>query len=86
MSVGEVEGFSAHLFPNPSRGEVITISTAVDHLELFDAMGRRVTDQVEVEPAGAGVQFATATLTPGVYHILLLRGSAVAKVQIVLTD
>jgi hypothetical protein len=86
MSVGEVEGFSAHLFPNPSRGEVITISTAVDHLELFDAMGRRVTDQVDVEPAGAGVQFATAALTPGVYHILLSRGSAVAKVQIVLTD
>jgi hypothetical protein len=86
MAVGSMPELPAHLFPNPSRGQIITISTPADALEVFDAMGRRVTDRVEVRRAGAGFDLATSGLTPGVYHILLTSGAANAKVQFILTD
>lgn len=86
MSVAAAEELPAHLYPNPSRGEMVNIATPADALELFDAMGRRVTDQVRVQRDATGFQFTTEGLQAGVYHVMLTRGNAVVMAQILLTD
>lgn len=86
MAVDEAARERAHLYPNPSRNQVITISTSADAVEVYDGMGRRVTDLVTVERAGNGFKMGTTRLAPGVYHLVLIRGAAFTKAQFILTD
>lgn len=85
MSVPERADLPVQLYPNPSRGDLVTITTPADALALFDAMGREVTDQVQIQRTANGFQFTTSGLAEGVYHVMLTQGEAVVMAQIVLT-
>lgn len=86
MAVTTPLGLSASVFPNPSTGQTLNISTTADNVAVFDAMGRPCHNDMHPQRTNSGFQLETRSLTPGVYHIVLTRGASRTSIQFILAD
>lgn len=74
------------VYPNPTRGDLVTITTTADELLIFDAMGRNVTQPSDIRRTGSGFEVSTSGLQEGVYHLHLTLGAKVVVSRIIITN